>query len=194
MKLKDYDERNGKKVWLSSDEVANLLDDADGTEQKLALAFGARCGLRAAEAVRVTPNDIVSTPAGPRIRVWEGKGDKYRETPLPPDLAATIEAYADVRDAGPDAPLVDKSTRTVERWVTRAAERRQAATSDAGWSYLGPHDLRRSWGTLLVQDDVEPGLIMEWGGWDNWRTFREHYLGAYSVDAERQQLQKVDWL
>jgi len=35
---------------------------------------------------------------------------------------------------------------------------------------------------------------MEWGGWDNWQTFREHYLGAYSVEAEHRQLEKVDWL
>ena len=194
MKLKDYDNRDGKKVWLSADEVDGLLSAADSTEQKLALAFGARCGLRASEATAVTPNDVVKTPAGPRVRVWDGKGEKYRETPLPSDLSETIRIYAEMRDASPDTPLVDKSTRTIERWVSRAAERRQAETGDIGWQYLGPHDLRRSWGTVLVQADVEPGLIMEWGGWDNWRTFREHYLGAYSVDAERRQLEKVEWL
>jgi hypothetical protein len=35
---------------------------------------------------------------------------------------------------------------------------------------------------------------MEWDGWDNWRTFREHYLGAYSVEAERQQMERIRWL
>ncbi len=54
------------------------------------------------------------------------------------------------------------------------------------------HDLRRTWGTLLVESGVEPGMIMEWGGWDDWETFREHYLGAYSAEMQRQQLDKVD--
>lgn len=46
----------------------------------------------------------------------------------------------------------------------------------------------------MAHDDVEPGLIMEYGGWSDWDTFREHYLGAYSPEQERQQLAKVEWL
>ncbi|WP_121822856.1 tyrosine-type recombinase/integrase [Halostella salina] len=194
MKMENYDSREGKKVWLTEQQVEEFLGDADGTQQRIALGLGARCGLRVGEIVDVTPADVVETPAGARVRVWEGKGDKYRETPVPQSLASTIEAYADVRDAAADVPLVDKSTRTVERWVNRTAERRYAATSDVGWNNLGPHDLRRTWGTLLVEHDVEPGLVMEWGGWSDWDTFREHYLGAYSLDAERRQMEKVPWL
>jgi len=194
MKLQDYDAKDGKKVWLDADEIDEFLEAADGTEQRIAFGFLARSGMRVSEAIAITPADVVSTPAGERARIWDGKGDKFRETPVPDDLRATVDAFADVRDESADTPLVDKSARTVERWVTRAAERRLATTGDDGWQYLGPHDLRRSWGTLLVQNDVEPGLVMTWGGWDNWETFREHYLGAYSVDAERRQLEKVDWL
>lgn len=194
MKLDDYDDKDGKKVWLTSDEVDDLLGDADDTEQTIALGLGARCGLRAAETVAATPADLVDTPIGSMLRVWEGKGSKYRETPVPSDLAATIRAYADVRDAAPDVPLVEKSTRTVRRWVQRCAEQRLAATGDVGWSHLGPHDLRRTWGTLLVEAEVEPGLVMEWGGWEDWETFREHYLGAYSLDAQQKGMKKVEWL
>jgi hypothetical protein len=35
---------------------------------------------------------------------------------------------------------------------------------------------------------------MEWGGWEDWETFREHYLGAYSLDAQQRERQKVEWL
>ncbi len=35
---------------------------------------------------------------------------------------------------------------------------------------------------------------MEFGGWDDWETFRESYLGAYSLNAEKQGIEKVDWL
>lgn len=49
------------------------------------------------------------------LRVEHGKGDKYRETPLPGDLATTITALADLRRLDDATPLVVMSTRTVER-------------------------------------------------------------------------------
>lgn len=194
MQLKDYDGREGKRVWLNNDEVELLLSTAEDTRQKIALGLGARSGMRRAEIVDVTPADVVSTPGGLRVRVWDGKGDKYRETPLSRMLHSTIEAYADVRPEGEDVPLVDVQTRTLERWIKSAAQECEEETGDVGWSYLSPHDLRRTWGTLLVESEVEPGMIMEWGGWEDWETFREHYLGAYSPEMQRQQLSKVDWL
>ena len=194
MQLKDYSGRDGKRVWLTTDEVDLLLQATDGTRQKIAVGLGVRSGLRRAETVMVTPPDIVETPGGLRVRVWNGKGDKYRETPVSRNLYSTIEAYADVRSESDETPLVDVQTRTVERWVKAAAQACEEETGDVGWSHLTPHDLRRTWGTLLVESEVEPGLVMEFGGWEDWETFREHYLGAYSAEMQRQQLEKVDWL
>jgi hypothetical protein len=48
-------------------------------------------------------------------------------------------------------------------------------------------------GILLVEREVEPGLVMEWGGWEDWETFREHYLGAYSLDAQQRGMEKVGY-
>ena len=195
MKLENYDNQDGKKVWLRSDECRELIDAADGTTQRVSFDLGLRCGLRAKEIVSVTPQDVTDTPIGHFLRVWEGKGDKYREVPLPTDLAATIDAVGDVRDEPPNQPVVDVTTRTIENWVKKAADQLADENDDVGWTYLGPHDLRRTWGTLLTTEhEVEAGLVMEWGGWDNWETFREHYLGAYSLDAQKQQMEKVDWL
>lgn len=194
MQLKDYESKDGKRVWLTVDEAEQLLATAENTRQKIALGLGTRSGLRRSEIVQVSSQDIVDTPGGLRARVWDGKGDKYRETPLSLNLNSTIEAYADVRSESADAPLVDVKTRTVERWVKNAAETCLGQTDDVGWKFLTPHDLRRTWGTLLVEAGVEPGMIMEWGGWEDWETFREHYLGAYSAEMQRQQLDKVDWL
>lgn len=195
MKLENYDNQDGKKVWLRSDECRELIDAADGTTQRVSFDLGLRCGLRAKEIVSVTPQDVTDTPIGHFLRVWEGKGDKYREVPLPTDLAATIDAVGDVRDEPPNQPVVDVTTRTIENWIKKAADQLADENDDVGWTYLGPHDLRRTWGTLLTTEhEVEAGLVMEWGGWDNWETFREHYLGAYSLDAQKQQMEKVDWL
>jgi len=93
-----------------------------------------------------------------------------------------------------DTPPVDRSPRTTRRWVTTARERLYTDTGDDGWTCLGPHDLRRTWGTLLVEREVESGLVMAWDGWEDWDTFREHYLGAYSLDAQQRGMGKVDWL
>lgn len=84
-----------------------------------------------------------------------------------------------------------RTTRTVREWVTSIGERRLGETGDDGWSHLSAHDLRRTWGTLLADDEVEPGLVMEWAGWE---TFREASLGTYSTKAKIRARAKVDWL
>jgi integrase len=103
-------------------------------------------------------------------RIQRGKGDKYRETSLTYSLAATINADTDVRDGGPDDSLISRTTRTVRDWVTTIGERLAADTGDEGWTSVEPHDLRRTWGTLLV-DEAEPGLVMEWGSGRTGRRF-----------------------
>jgi len=38
MNLREHEQRDDMKVWLSQDEVTALLDAADGTQQRIALA------------------------------------------------------------------------------------------------------------------------------------------------------------
>jgi integrase len=178
---------------LSQSEVDDLLDAAADTEQRLAFALGARCGLRSHETLDVTPEDVVDTDAGTMLRVHAGKGDKYRETPVPRDLATTIRTVADVREKSERAPLVEtNSTRTLRRWVTRAAA--AYADDDPGWRHLSYHDLRRTWATALASADVDPLLVCDWGGWNDLETFLDHYRGTYSPEAQERERQKVDWL
>lgn len=195
MRLKGYPEGDGRRVWLGRDELDLLLSKAPDTEQKIALGLAGRCGLRTKEILGVTPADIVEDDiVGTRVRVEQGKGDWYREVPMPVGLETTASTYADVSNADPTEPIIDRAPRTVQRWVSRAAEKCAEETDDPGWNFLRPHDLRRTWGTLLVEAGVEPGMIMEWGGWKDWETFREHYLGAYSPEMERKQAALVPWL
>jgi integrase len=197
MRTEPYDNQDGRKCWLSRDEVELFLEKAReaGTREEIALSLGARCGLRASEIVGVKPVNLDSHDVvGARIEVTEevSKTNLPREVPISPRLRSLIQGYAG--DSEPSEPIVDVTTRTVERWVNRAAERCQAETGNEKWRFVGPHDLRRTWGTQLVEQEVEPGLIMQWGGWSDWSTFREHYLGAYSPEMERKQIEKVEWL
>jgi len=201
MRLKDYDERDGKRVWLSESEIQRLIPDRINTagtdtpeerlrERRAALLLAGRCGLRRQEIVDVTPEDLVTTDTGQTVRVWEGKGDKYREVPAPSDIAQL--ALHLNRD--PDEPLVTVDPSTIYSWVARARERCYAETGEDGWEFVGPHDLRRSWGVRLLEAGVLPSVVMEWGGWEDWQTFRNHYLAEFSPEALRRERGKVGWL
>ncbi|RZH66529.1 tyrosine-type recombinase/integrase [Natrinema altunense] len=195
MNLKQHENRDDMKVWLSQNEVEQLLEAADGTQQRIAFALGARCGLRSHEVLDVAPEDIVDTDAGTMLRVWHGKGDKFRETPVPRNLATTIRTVDDVRDAPTSSSLVEiTSTRSLRRWVRSTADQLYDETGDAGWDHLGFHDLRRTWATALASADVDPLLVCDWGGWNDLETFLEHYRGSYSPEAQQRERGKVDWL
>lgn len=198
MRLKDYDERDGKRVWLSEDELDLLLDhtDPEHPEMDVAMILAGRCGLRRKEITGddeqpgVRPSDLVNNATGQIVRVWHGKGDKYREVPAPGEL--TQLALGMGRD--PDEPLVTVDPSTVYDWVARCRDRCRAETGDEGWKFVGPHDLRRSWGVRLLESGVVPSVVMEWGGWDDWETFRNHYLAEFSPEALRRERGKVPWL
>ncbi|GAA0305641.1 tyrosine-type recombinase/integrase [Halarchaeum salinum] len=200
MRQKDYPTHDGRRVWLTADEAEQLMSKTDGTEEKLAFGLALRCGLRVEEVCSVTPVDIVDTGAGEYVRVQEGKGNKYREAPIPHALSETASAFADVGDVAPDETLIrsEATPSSATRWVQRRLERRRdelrSETKDEGWRFVTPHDLRRTWGQLLLDDGVEPGMVMEWGGWEDWETFREHYLGVYSVAKQREERGKVGFL
>lgn len=191
MRLKDYDERDGKRVWLSEKEIGLLLDHyRDKNEESAAAILMARCGLRRQEVVDVAPAHLVSTEHGHVVRVWHGKGDQYREVPAPDQL--TTLALGMGNEA--DEPLVSVADSTLYDWVQRARERVHAETGDKGWLFVGPHDLRRSWGVRLLEAGVLPSVVMEWGGWEDWQTFRDHYLAEFSPEALRRERGKVGWL
>jgi integrase len=191
MRLKDYDERDGKRVWLSEREIGLLLEQyRDRNQEQAASVLMARCGLRRQEVVDVTPAHLVSTDHGQVVRVWHGKGDKYREVPAPDQLVNIALGMGN----DPGDPFVSVADSTLYDWTQRAAERAHAETGDRGWQFVGPHDLRRSWGVRLLEAGVLPSVVMEWGGWEDWETFRDHYLAEFSPEALRRERGKVGWL
>jgi len=196
MNLAPYADQDGMKVWLSTDEIGEFLaaDALESAERQLAAALGVRCGLRSDEVLDVTPEHVVQSDVGPMLRVWEGKGDKYRETPIPGLLAERVRTINQYRDEGSDAPLVDRSTRTLRRWVEQARGELANATGDDGWQYLGFHDLRRTWATQLRGADVDAMVVCDWGGWNDLEMFLDHYRGTSTPEAQRRERSKVDWL
>lgn len=193
MNLEQHHDRDDFKVWLSAQEIDQLLDATDDSEQYIALALGARCGLRSHEILDVAPKHVHDTQKGTILRVHHGKGDKFRETPMPDTLADRIETVADVRDAPPSESVVSATTtRTLRRWVSSAAD--AVDSDDDGWGHLTTHDLRRSWATQLRSKDVDALVVCQWGGWNDLETFINHYRGVSTPEAQRREREKVDWL
>ena len=129
------------------------------------------------------------------LRVCEGKDGDFRETPVPGALMQTIQAVGDVRDASADEPVLSvSSTRSIRRWVSDAGDELAETTGDPGWEFLSTHDLRRTWATALADTEVPALHVIDWGGWEDLETFREHYKRAYSPAAKRRARRDVDWL
>lgn len=134
MYLRDYPERDGKKILLDQEEVDLFLDQAEDKQQQIAFQLMVRSGLRSHEVIEVCPPDVVNTPAGPRVYVRIGKGDKARQTIATNELVWIVETIEDMRREEIDEPLVETDhTKTIRRWVKRAAEKCKEETGDPGW-------------------------------------------------------------
>lgn len=197
MRLKNYPEREGKRVWLSETELRQLIQTAEGVEQRVAFKLGGESGLRRSEAASEPQREnIVGEPGNWRLRIWEdsSKNDRYRETPLSDELVAEINSIADLNGLDDDESVLQVQPKTLYRWVRSAGDRLHDKTGDVGWSCLDYHDLRRTWGVLMLERGVLPSVVFEWGGWQSWRVFRDSYLSEFSPAALRRERQKVPHL
>lgn len=189
-KADDY----GKKVWLSREDIQILLDSAKDSERRIAYSLGAYCGLRTKEILHVAPDDMRETQSGKVLVVREGKGDKYREVPIPPTLSTSIATVDDIRSEPSTDPIISvSSTRGLRKWI-ESRRRKLAAEYDDRWEFVSFHDLRRTWASALSDSGVKDRLVMNWGGWNDLETFLEHYEGKFSPEAQRRERDKVEWL
>ena len=195
MNCEPHDNSDSMMVWLSEDDVGQLLDAAKDTERRIAFALGCKCGLRSAEILDLSPDDLVDSDVGHMLIIEDGKGDKYRETPIPNQLVTQIETIDDYRDESSESPILSvENTNSLRYWIKSTREELVEETGDDRWNYVSMHDLRRTWATSLASKDVDPLIVCDWGGWDDLDTFLQHYRGTYSPEAQRRERDKVDWL
>jgi integrase len=114
--MKPYPEQDGKRVWLSVEEIQKLIDESESTEQERAFKFASRCGLRRKEITQITPADLVTDEKGHyHLRVWEDVAKKghYREPPVPDILASKLEAVEDLNSLAKRDEFVSVHGKTV---------------------------------------------------------------------------------
>jgi integrase len=189
----EHEDADGRRVWLDESDVELLLEATTQQKHRIALALGARGGLRSHEIVQVAPEHVIDTDAGVMLKV-EGKDNKYRETPIPGTLAASIRSIGEYRDEATSQPVVPNATRTLRHWMENYRVIMAEETGDERWKFLSTHDLRRTWAGHLANADVDETVALQWGGWQDLSTFLDHYRGKATAKAQKREREKVDWL
>ena len=149
-------------VVLSLDEVARLLNATTCLKHQAALSVAYGAGLRVAEVSRLKVSDIDSERM--LVRVERGKGGQYRNAMLSGDLLTLLRQWW---KAGRQQGVMHRdgwlfpgqhagkpiSTRQLHRIVVEAARAADIVKR------VGPHTLRHSFATHLLEDGVDIRVI-----------------------------------
>jgi site-specific recombinase XerD len=149
-------------VVLSRDEVTRLLNATICLKHQAALSVAYGAGLRVAEVAALKVSDIDSERM--LLRVERGKGGRYRNAILPADLLTLLrEWWKAGRQQGvmhaqgwlfPGQQATKPiSTRHLHRIVVEAAQTAEITKR------VGPHTLRHSFATHLLEDAVDIRVI-----------------------------------
>jgi len=190
MRLEATAKEDEYKVWMTDAELTEMRRAAASHRDDLVIQLGGYVGLRAFEIPQIFPQHVKRTEDGNhyRLRVPEGKdttgnGGKPRDAYLPADVEGDIHRYTNAEDIGRKEPLVDLSERGVRDVIKRTAERAAKETGDEDFRYVSSHDLRRRFAQrLLVDEQVNPRVVMQVGGWDSFQAI-EPYLNAPTPDV-----------
>lgn len=173
---KEETDSGGFRCWMQEEEQQQLIDYYDDYERELTIKLMLQSGLRAEEVPRVSASCIQQSDAEFQILKVPKAKRGYRETFIPSDLATEIQSIYKVKDdVGVDDPIIQKTVRTVQNWVYDAGEALAEETGNEDWNDVSAHDLRRTWATKMIQSGVTGDVVMDWGGWSDYQTFRKHY-------------------
>jgi Phage integrase family. len=188
-----------RKVWLTDAEIAQLRRHAASTRDDIVIQLGAFVGLRAFEIPQVQPQHVSRTADGDhyRLRVPHGKdtsgnGGKPRDAYLPPDVEAALHRFQTEHEIARTTPFVDITTSAVRAVVKRTAARAADATGQEDYQHVSSHDLRRRFAQrLLVDEQMNPRVVMAVGGWDSFQAV-EPYLNAPSEAVVNDAFENAD--
>ena len=147
---------------LSPDEVARLLAATTCVKHRAALSVAYGAGLRVAEVAALKVGDIDSQRM--LIRVERGKGGRYRNAMLSPDLLILLRAWwVDGKGQGAMLPngWLFPGQNPVKPITTRQLSRvvEDAARAAGITKRVSPHTLRHSFATHLLEDGVDIRVI-----------------------------------
>ena len=198
MRLEATEKPNEYKVWLTDSEIEDLQRATTGYRDDLIIQLGAFVGLRSFEVPQVQPRHIKTTESGQyRLRVPEGKdttgsGGKPRDAYLPDDVERSLQQFANAENIAPREPFVNLSGRGVRAAVKRTAEAAADQTGEDDFRHVSSHDLRRRFAQrLLVDENMNPRVVMQVGGWDSFQAI-EPYLNAPTPEIVDEAFTEID--
>ncbi len=118
-------------------------------------------GIRRGELINLKVDDYLTDRAQLRVR---GKGNKERRIPLIPSLVDYLEQYLEFRsasfpEAGPPLFLTNKGKKLYPKFVYRLVNQYLGLVSTE--EYRGPHVLRHSFATHLMQNGADLNALKE---------------------------------
>jgi integrase len=198
MRLEATEKPDEYKVWLTDSEIENLRRATTGYRDDIIIQLGAFVGLRSFEIPQIQPRHIKTTESGQyRLRVPEGKdtsgsGGKPRDAYLPDDVERSLQQFANAENIAPREPFVDLSGRGVRAAVKRTAKAAANETGEDDFRHVSSHDLRRRFAQrLLVDENMNPRVVMQVGGWDSFQAI-EPYLNAPTPEVVDEAFSELD--
>jgi integrase len=189
---------NETKVWLTDDELEDLRRATATLRDDLIIQLGAYVGLRAFEITQVRPSGVSETENGEyRLHVPGGKdttgsGGKRRDAYLPTDVERDLQRYQNSQNLPPADPYIELTTDGVRKVIMRTAEKAAEMTDDERFTHVSSHDLRRRFAQrLLVDENMNPRVVMAVGGWDSFAAI-EPYLNEPTPDVVDEAFANVD--
>jgi len=198
MRLEATGAEDQYKVWMTDAELEDLERVAASQRDHIIIRLGGRVGLRAFEIPQICPKHVKRTDDGDhyRLRVPRGKDTangtgKPRDAYLPADVEGDLHRFQNAEDIDRGAPFVQLTERGVRDVVKRTAERAAAETGDDDFRYVSSHDLRRRFAQrLLVDEQVNPRVVMQVGGWESFAAI-EPYLNSPTPDVVNEAFEKA---
>ncbi|MEZ3165874.1 site-specific integrase [Halorubrum ejinorense] len=187
MKLEETDS-GYYRCWLSETEQEQMTEHYNESPKKqLALRLMLFSGLRVGEVPNISKDSIETTDANyDLLTVVDGKYGT-RQTMITPETRNQIRTIANTLELSQGDPIIDVAKRTVQNWVSQAAESIDHPHADD----VSAHDMRRTWATRLVHSGLPSDIVMDWGGWDDHGTFRDHYWSLSDAQVA-EQLERAD--
>jgi len=146
--IKRVQEQKNAPRWLDRRELGALVRAVQkyGKERDIVLIMILlHAGLRVSEVVALRVEDIVLCERSGLVRVWEGKGGKYREVPLNVTVRRVLDGYINYAKEGWLFP-----GRRGGHITPRAAENVLSKYGRLAGVAVTPHMLRHTFGKMLV--------------------------------------------
>ncbi|RQG99643.1 bacterio-opsin activator domain-containing protein [Natrarchaeobius oligotrophus] len=173
-------------VALSHEQYDALLEAAETYREALVVRLCGDVGLRPAELVALTVDDVEQVRIDPPrylVRVPETGTRERRTAYLPSHVERELGRYARCNDLSSDDRIFTVTPRRLQMLVSSVAERASDLFDEPELSAVSTDDLRRYFARrALVDRDVNPRVVKAAGGWGSFEAL-EPYLRE-PTDAE----------